>query len=163
MCSYLGPILFWLWRVPINFWAPFLSSCLEFIDCRPPGCWSGGGFDATWWQNCRRTKTRETASNTGYYSYSLYSNKQHICLTGLPDISAMTKCKPWDYFENGIMLGRFQYRLVDGWWFKHKFWPKEMKTKWVRAILYPSPRKKLHHEKELKNSVHIRPDQKSSF
>ena len=26
---------------------PSPSSCLEFIDCRPPGFW----FGATWWQN----------------------------------------------------------------------------------------------------------------
>ena len=30
-----------LTRIPTNVWAPFPSSCLEFIDCRPPGCWSG--------------------------------------------------------------------------------------------------------------------------
>ena len=46
-----------LTRIPTNVWAPFPSSCLEFIDCRPPGCWSGSHSMPPGGKT--RTKTRE--------------------------------------------------------------------------------------------------------
>ena len=49
--------LFRLTRIPTNVWAPFPSSCLEFIDCRPPGCWSGSHSMPPGGKT--RTKTRE--------------------------------------------------------------------------------------------------------
>ena len=127
-----GVALFWGWLA-------FPSSCLEFIDCRPPGFW----FGATWWQNSDEdagnrltpdTKPPRSNTNTIYKykyihiwltkiqiqeklphigNYSVCTQRSIIIMLNRQTvINAVTKREPRVYFGN---IGRFFFTIFDRW------------------------------------------------